>query len=97
MKTDKLFYRIFLSQPSLIAELLSDIPDDCQFEYSAPVVKEKEVRLDGLLTPISDNPDLPLVFLEAQMQKDNEFYSRFFAVYLFTCITTRLQNFGEDY
>ena len=78
MKTDKLFYRIFLSQPSLIAELLSDIPDDCQFEYSAPVVKEKEVRLDGLLTPISDNPDLPLVFLEAQMQKDNEFYSRFF-------------------
>ena len=78
MKTDKLFYRIFLSQPSLIAELLSDIPDDCQFEYSAPVVKEKEVRLDGLLTPISDNPDLPLVFLEAQMQKDSEFYSRFF-------------------
>ena len=78
MKTDKLFYPIFLSQPSLIAELLSDIPNDCQFEYSAPVVKEKEVRLDGLLTPISDNPDLPLVFLEAQMQKDNEFYSRFF-------------------
>jgi predicted transposase/invertase (TIGR01784 family) len=78
MKTDKLFYRIFLSQPSLIAELLSDIPDDCQFEYSAPVVKEKEVRLDGLLTPISDNLDLPLVFLEAQMQKDSEFYSRFF-------------------
>ena len=78
MKTDKLFYPIFLSQPSLIAELLSDIPDDCQFEYSAPVVKEKEVRLDGLLTPISDNPDLPLVFLEAQMQKDSEFYSRFF-------------------
>ena len=58
--------------------MLSDIPDDCQFEYSAPVVKEKEVRLDGLLTPISDNPDLPLVFLEAQMQKDSEFYSRFF-------------------
>jgi predicted transposase/invertase (TIGR01784 family) len=78
MKTDKLFYRIFLTQPSLIAELLSDIPEDCQFEYSAPVVKEKEVRLDGLLTPISDNPDLPLVFLEAQMQKDSEFYSRFF-------------------
>jgi predicted transposase/invertase (TIGR01784 family) len=78
MKTDKLFYRIFLSQPSLIAELLSDIPEDCEYEYSAPVVKEKEIRLDGLLTPISDNPDLPLVFLEAQMQKDSEFYSRFF-------------------
>jgi predicted transposase/invertase (TIGR01784 family) len=92
MKTDKLFYRIFLSQPSIIAELLSDIPEDCQFEYSAPVVKEKEVRLDGLLTPISDNPDLPLVFLEAQMQKDSEFYSRFFCglfVYLHQYKITR--------
>ena len=92
MKTDKLFYRIFLSQPSLIAELLSDIPEDCEFEYSAPVVKEKEVRLDGLLTPISDNPDLPLVFLEAQMQKDSEFYSRFFCglfVYLHQYKITR--------
>jgi predicted transposase YdaD len=47
MKTDKLFHRIFLSQPELIAELLSGIPVGCEFEYSAPVVKEKEVRLDG--------------------------------------------------
>ena len=78
MKTDKLFYRIFLTQPSLISELLPEIPDGCQFEYSAPVVKEKEFRLDGLLTPI-DNDDLPLVFLEAQMQKDSDFYSRYFA------------------
>jgi len=79
MKTDKLFYRIFLSQPSLIAELLSDIPDDCEFEYSAPVIKEKEIRLDGLLTPIGDRPNLPIIFLEAQMQRDSEFYSRYFA------------------
>jgi len=79
MKTDKLFYRIFLNQPSLIAELLPEIPDGCQFEYSAPVVKEKEIRLDGLLTPISDDPNLPIIFLEAQMQKDTDFYSRYFA------------------
>jgi predicted transposase YdaD len=79
MKTDKLFYRIFLSQPELIAELLSGIPAGCEFEYSAPVVKEKEVRLDGLLTPLSDDLTLPLVFLEAQMQRDVKFYGRFFA------------------
>jgi predicted transposase YdaD len=78
-ETDKLFYRIFLSEPSLIAELLSDIPEDCQFEYSAPVVKEKEIRLDGVLTPISDDPDLPIIFLESQMQRDPEFYSRYFS------------------
>ncbi|MEK9515251.1 hypothetical protein AAEJ74_27445, partial [Limnospira fusiformis PMC 851.14] len=35
MKTDKLFYRIFLWQPELIAELVPGIPTDCQFDYSA--------------------------------------------------------------
>jgi len=77
VKTDKLFYRIFLTQPSLISELIPEIPEGCQFDYSAPVVKEKELRLDGLLTPLN-NDNLPLVFLEAQMQKDTEFYSRYF-------------------
>lgn len=78
MKTDKLFYRIFLNQPSLISELIPEIPLCCQFDYSAPVVKEKELRLDGLLTPLENNDDLPLIFLEAQMQKDSDFYSRYF-------------------
>ncbi len=79
MKTDKLFYQIFINQQSLIHELLPDIPSDSQFEYTAPVVKETEFRLDGLLTPLSDNLEVPLVFLEAQMQKDTKFYRRYFA------------------
>lgn len=79
MNTDKLFYRIFLNQPSLLSELLPDIPTDCEFDYSAPVVKEKEVRLDGLLTPVSKDISLPLVFLEAQMETDSTFYGRYFA------------------
>ena len=62
MKTDKLFYRIFLSQPELISELLPGIPAGCEFEYNAPVVKEQEIRLDGVLTPVSDDLSLPLVF-----------------------------------
>jgi predicted transposase YdaD len=56
-----------------------DIPANCEFDYSAPVVKETELRLDGLLTPLSDDLNLPLVFLEAQMQSDTDFYGRFFA------------------
>jgi predicted transposase YdaD len=92
MKTDKLFYRIFLNQPSLISELLPGIPPNCEFDYSAPVVKEKEIRLDGLLTPVSNDVSLPLVFLEAQMQNDTEFYGRYFAgifVYLHQYKITR--------
>jgi predicted transposase YdaD len=76
MKTDKLFYRIFLSQPELIAELVPGVPV-CEYDYSAPVIKEKELRLDGVLMPIEASA--PVVFLEAQMQRDEEFYSRFFA------------------
>lgn len=84
MKTDKLFYRIFLSQPDLISELLPGIPAGCEFDYSAPVVKEREVRLDGVLTPVSDDLSLPLVFLEAQMQSDTDFYGRYFGgIYLY--------------
>ena len=79
MKTDKLFYRIFLNRPSLISEILPGIPPDCKFDYSAPVVKEKEIRLDGLLTPVPEDISLPLVFLEAQMDKDTGFFGRYFA------------------
>ncbi|MFM6342509.1 MAG: DUF2887 domain-containing protein, partial [Dolichospermum sp.] len=81
---DKLFYRIFLNQPGLLAELLPGIPPDCQFDYSAPVIKEQEFRHDGILTPVENDPNLPLVFLEAQMQPDTDFYGRYFAeIYLY--------------
>ena len=79
MKTDKLFYRLFLSQPGLIRELIPEIPFDCQFTYSAPVIKEQGLSLDGLLTPTTHDINLPLVFLEAQMQRDKGFYGRYFA------------------
>jgi Protein of unknown function (DUF2887) len=61
MKTDKLFYRLFLSQPDLIGELIPEIPHGCEFAYSAPTIKEKGFALDGLLTPVVDDPSLPLV------------------------------------
>ena len=84
MKTDKLFYRIFLNQPGLLAELLPGIPPDCQFDYSEPVIKEQEFRHDGILTPVGNDPNLPIVFLEAQMQPDTDFYGRYFAeIYLY--------------
>jgi predicted transposase YdaD len=79
MKTDKLYYRIFLSQPALLADLLPGLPADCTFDYVAPVIKESEFRLDGLLMPQSEDPEIPVIFLEAQMQSDGRFYGRYFA------------------
>lgn len=79
MKTDKLYYQIFLTQPALLAELIPGLPADCQFEYVAPVVKESEFRLDGLLMPLTEDPTVPVIFIEAQMQADQRFYGRYFA------------------
>ncbi len=79
MKTDKLYYQIFLSYPALLADLIPGLPADCKFEYVAPVVKESEFRLDGLLMPLTENPEVPVIFLEAQMQSDSRFYGRYFA------------------
>lgn len=79
MRTDKLYYQIFLAQPALLADLIPGLPADCAFEYVAPVVKESEFRLDGLLLPLSDDLAVPVVFLEAQMQPDSRFYGRYFA------------------
>jgi predicted transposase YdaD len=79
MKTDKWFYQLFLTMPGIIAELIPNIPHDCEFDYIAPVIKEREFRLDGLFIPQSENWNIPLIFLEAQMQSDAGFYGRYFA------------------
>jgi predicted transposase/invertase (TIGR01784 family) len=78
MKTDKWFYELFLSQPGMIAELMPGIDPGWEYIYSAPVVKEKEFRLDGVFQPVSNNPRIPMVFAEAQMQADVRFYGRYF-------------------
>jgi len=84
VKTDKLFYQLFLTQPEFLADLVPGIPADCVYEYSAPVLKDSEFRLDGLLLPQSEDPAAPLIFVEAQMQPDSRFYGRYFAaVYLY--------------
>ena len=79
MKTDKWFYELFLSQPGMLAELMPGIEENWEFVYNAPVVKEKEFRLDGVFTPVSNNPMIPMVFAEAQMQSDSGFYGRYFS------------------
>jgi predicted transposase/invertase (TIGR01784 family) len=79
MKTDKWFYQLFLTLPGMITELIPHIPPDCEFDYIAPVIKEREFRLDGLFIPKSENWNIPLIFLEAQMQSDSGFYGRYFA------------------
>jgi len=84
MKTDKLFYAIFLFRTRLLSELIPGLDPTCEYDYAAPVVKETEYRIDGVFTPLEPTFEQPVVFVEAQMQPDSGFYRRFFAeVYVY--------------
>jgi predicted transposase YdaD len=80
LASDKLFYLIFHSAPDLILRWLQDLPADAGgYSFSAPVLKEREYRLDGLFSPPAQRPELPAVILEAQMAADANFLLRLYA------------------
>jgi predicted transposase YdaD len=77
--SDKLFYWVFQLAPDRILQLQSDLPPDTTYSFSAPVLKEREYRLDGLFWPREQRPDRPVVILEAQMAPDPGFLRRLYA------------------
>ena len=80
MKTDTLFYRLFQTYPALALEAAGiTVADPQGYQFRAEEVKETAFRLDGLLVPPPTTPEAPLVFLEAQMQGEDDFYGRFCA------------------
>ena len=78
--SDKLFYWLFQIDPDRILQLQADLPEDARgYRFSAPVLKQREHRLDGLFLPPVDRPDLPALILEAQMAADPQFLRRLYA------------------
>jgi predicted transposase YdaD len=78
--SDKLFYWLFHDHPDRILELQRDLPAAASgWRFTAPVVKAREHRLDDLFQPPQDQPDLPVVLLEAQMGPDARFLRRLYA------------------
>jgi predicted transposase/invertase (TIGR01784 family) len=78
--SDKLFFWMFQNHPDSLLRLLRDLPADATgYSFSAPVLKEREYRLDGLFLPPASRPDLPAVILEAQMASDPGFLRRLYA------------------
>ena len=79
MKTDTLFYRLFLRKPKLALELLGlDYAGD-SYCFSSEEIKQTTFRIDGLFKPVTDDPDQPIIFVEVQYQVDNDFYGRLFS------------------
>jgi len=75
--SDKLFYWLFQQRAERLQPLVASLlPQMEGFVFSAPVLKEREYRLDGLFLPPADQPELPALILEAQMGPDPEFLLR---------------------
>ncbi len=78
--SDKLFFWLFQGRSDRLLPLVSSHLDDMEgYSFSAPVIKEREVRLDGLfLPPVEQLQDKPALILEAQMASDPEFFLRLY-------------------
>ncbi len=79
MKTDSIWYNLFLKFPSIFFELIGEpSTNSLRYKFSSVEVKQLSFRLDGIFLPKGESPELPIHFVEVQFQKDEEFYSRLF-------------------
>jgi predicted transposase YdaD len=73
MKTDKQIYRLFAAHPEWFFELTQlKSPGECTFR--SVVLKELEVRADGVFEPLA--AEQPLTIVEFQSQWDSQIYLR---------------------
>ncbi|NEP07926.1 MAG: DUF2887 domain-containing protein [Okeania sp. SIO2G4] len=60
MKTDSIFYQIFLNFPRIFFELINQPNTNTQtYEFTSREVKQLSFRLDGLFLPTDNNPNKP--------------------------------------
>ncbi len=80
MKTDSIFYKIFLNYPRSFFDLIgeSDTQEN-NYKFSSIEVKQLSFRLDGLFLPTDENSNLPLYLVEVQFQTDENLYYRLFS------------------
>jgi predicted transposase/invertase (TIGR01784 family) len=80
MKTDSIFYRIFLEFPGSFFELIGRLPDEAvMYEFTSREVKQLSFRVDGLFFPLGEASERPFYLVEVQFQPDDEFYYRLFS------------------
>ncbi|GAA6614300.1 Rpn family recombination-promoting nuclease/putative transposase [Scytonema sp. NUACC26] len=77
MTADPVFYEIFQEIPELFFELIGQPGKDPSiYKFSAPEIKQRGFRLDGLLLTPEGYSDEPIYFIEAQSYKDDNFYNQ---------------------
>ena len=83
MRSDSWFYEVFRQWPDLILRFLGGEQAGAErgggYRFEAPVLKEGEQRLDGVLVPPVETAERPVVILEVQMFADELFWHRLYA------------------
>jgi predicted transposase/invertase (TIGR01784 family) len=78
MRTDTIFYQLFLTFHTLLFELLGEPMGIANnYQFISAEIKEKAFRFDGIFLP--DREDLPIYFVEVQFQEKPDFYWEFIA------------------
>ena len=78
MRTDTIFYQLFLTFHSLLFELLGEpIENADDYQFISAEIKEKAFHFDGIFIP--DQKDKPIYFVEVQFQNKPDFYWEFIA------------------
>ncbi|WP_026101851.1 Rpn family recombination-promoting nuclease/putative transposase [Geminocystis herdmanii] len=76
MRTDTIFYQLFLIFPNLLFELLNQPPVE-GYQFSSREIKELARRFDGIFLPPEGEIDRVIYFVEVQFQEKQDFWWRF--------------------
>ncbi|OCQ91257.1 hypothetical protein BCD64_24950 [Nostoc sp. MBR 210] len=80
MRRDSIFYKLFQQSPSLLFELLTNIPNNADaYRFDSVAVKEPKFEIDGVFLPPDNEGAGVVYFCEVQFQKDEQLYERVFA------------------
>ncbi|MBU7584966.1 MAG: Rpn family recombination-promoting nuclease/putative transposase [Nostoc sp. TH1S01] len=80
MRRDSIFYKLFQQSPTLLFDILKNVPENAdKYRFDSVAVKEPKFEIDGIfLPPESENPGV-VYFCEVQFQQDKRLYERVFA------------------
>ena len=78
--SDKLFFWLFQERTERLQPLVASLlPEMEGYTFTAPVIKERELRLDGLFLPPPEQLHAkPALIMEAQMAANPEFFLRLY-------------------
>jgi predicted transposase/invertase (TIGR01784 family) len=79
VKTDSLFYKIFLEFAEIFFQLINQpVERNKDYKFTSQEVKQLAFRVDGLFLPLNNNAETPFYLVEVQFQPDDNLYYRIF-------------------